>query len=346
VIRRLSHKYGKWPSIFHCKQEMKMISDDLKKKISDIQKSEKEYKITPRMLVNAFGFEKRTSGNRAIVSRFLEDQLIETSPDYTNAWIDGEIILRHKKKAKSKRTTDPIQRIKMIPAANREPISVKKEASLAEATTLMRLHSYSQIPVLSGQRSIYGYVSWETIGNGVANGVSSDKVLSYTSTDISILPYETPLLEAIKIVIAKEFAVVQKEDKTISGIVTLADVSQQFLSIAEPFLLLEEIENHLRQILDGKLLVEEVIKYCNPDDTSRKIDHIDDLTFGEYVRIFENNCLWIKINLNVEKSHFVKQLDKVRAIRNDIMHFEPEGITEAQLTDLTNMSKFMISLCQ
>ncbi|NQU63562.1 MAG: CBS domain-containing protein [SAR324 cluster bacterium] len=322
-----------------------MASSDLEEKICEIKQSEKEFKITPRYLINSFGFEKRTSGNRIVVNRFLEGHQIETDPDYTNAWIDGEIILRHKKKAKSKRTTDPIQRIKLIPAANREPITVKREASLAEATTLMRMHSYSQLPVISGQRSIFGYVSWETIGNGIANGVSSDKVFPFTSRNISILDYETPLLEAIKRVIAQEFAVVQKEDKSISGIVTLADVSQQFLSIAEPFLLLEEIENHVRQILDGKLLVEDLVKYSTPSDLSRTVTHIDDLTFGEYVRMFENDDVWAKITLNVEKSHFVKQLDKVRQIRNDIMHFEPEGITDTQLLDLKNMSKFMISIC-
>ncbi|UPU37437.1 CBS domain-containing protein [Geomonas paludis] len=321
-----------------------MPTQDLLDKIKEIKEAEKEFNISPRYLVNAFGFEKRTSGNRWFINRFLEEQQLETEPDYLNVWIDGEVTLRHKKKAKSKRTTDPIQRIKMIPAANREPVTVKKESSLAEATTLMRMHSYSQLPVISGPRQVIGYISWETIGNGAANGIVSDKVLPFTSKDIAILEYETPLLEAIRVVVAKEFAVVLKEDKSISGIVTLADVSHQFMSIAEPFLLLEEIENHVRQVLHGKLLVEEIVKHCAPNDPARKITHIDDLTFGEYVRIFEHPELWKKINLNVDKILFVKQLDKVREIRNEIMHFEPEGITGVQLSDLQNMSKFMIAI--
>jgi predicted transcriptional regulator len=298
-------------------------SEDLLEKIAEIKDSEKEFKISPRYLVNAFGFERRTSINRMVMNQFLDENQLETEPDFINTWIDGEIILRHKEKAKSKRTADPIQRIKLIPAANREPSSVKKEAALAEATTLMRMHSYSQLPVISGPRLVYGYVSWETIGNAMANGESSDRVLPYVSKDITILEYETPLLSAIKAVIEKEFAVVQKVDKTISGIVTLADISQQFMSIAEPFLLLEEIENHIRQILHNKLLVVDIVKHCFPDGPAREITHIDDLTFGEYVRIFENPKLWDEIELNVDKTHFVKQLDKVRNIRNDIMHFEP-----------------------
>ena len=321
-----------------------MPSEDLLEKIKEIKAAEKEFNISPRYLVNSFGFEKRTSGNRGVISKFLEEKQVETEPDYTNVWIDGEITLRHKKKAKAKRTTDPIQRIKLIPAANRDPIVVKKESTLTEATTLMRMNSFSQLPVVAGPRQVFGYISWETIGNGIANGVISDKVLPYTSRDISVLEYETPLLEAIKIVIKEEFAVVQREDKTLSGIITLADVSEQFMSIAEPFLFLEEIENHIRQVLHGKLLIEEVIKSCATSDATRTITHIDDLNFGEYVRIFEHPELWKKLNLSVDKSLFVKQLDKVRQIRNDIMHFEPEGITVAQLGDLRNMSKFMIAI--
>jgi len=73
-------------------------------------------------------------------------------------------------------------------------------------------------------------------------------------TDFVILDYETPLLEAIATVIKKEFIIVQKQDKTVSGIVTIADISTQFLTVSEPFLLLEQIENHIRQIYRWEIL--------------------------------------------------------------------------------------------
>ena len=95
----------------------------------------------------------------------------------------------------------------------------------------MMLHNYSQLPVISSPKTIVGYISWVTIGNKIANGIISDKVCDYLSKDVAILDYEKPLLEAIKIVIDKEFAIVQKSDKSISGIVTIADISEQFLSI-------------------------------------------------------------------------------------------------------------------
>ncbi|HCT94324.1 MAG: XRE family transcriptional regulator [Bacteroidetes bacterium GWE2_39_28] len=323
-----------------------MICIDLQSKVQEIKDNDKEFKITPRELINAFGCEKRTSGNRAYINKYLQDNQLETFPDYMNAWIDGEIVLRHKKRAKSKSGADPIQRIKILSAANKEPITVTRDAELVEATTLMMLHNYSQLPVISSPKTLVGFISWGTIGSKISNGVQSDKISDYYSKDIAVIDYEKPLLEAIKIIIDKEFAVIQKSDKTISGIVTIADISEQFVTITEPFLLLEQIENHIRQVLDGKFLLDELIDFCKNGDQERKLEHIDDLTFGDYIRIIEKPEHWEKLNLSLDRSHFIKQLEKVRNIRNDIMHFNPEGITESQRVDLTKMAGLLMTIIE
>lgn len=321
-----------------------MVCQNFQDKVQEIKKSFKEFKITPRELINSFGCEKRTSGNRALINKFLEDNKLETCPDYINTWIDAEITLRHKKRAKSKRGADPIQRIKILSAANKEPVTVKRDAELKEAITLMMLHNYSQLPVVSNPRSIVGYISWETIGSKITNGVQSNAISDYMSKDVNVVDYEEPLLRAINIIIEKEFAVVQKQDKTVSGIVTIADISEQFMTSTEPFLLLEQIENHIRQILDGKFLVDELINFCKIGDQERPIEHIDDLTFGDYIRIIENPEYWDKLHLSIDRVHFIKQLEKVRKIRNDIMHFNPEGISDNQRIDLTKMASFLMEI--
>lgn len=323
-----------------------MICTDFLAKVQEIKDHDKEFKMSPREFINAFGCEKRTSGNRAYINKYLQDNKLETVPDYINAWIDGEIILKHKKRAKSKNGADPIQRIKILSAANKEPITVKRDANLNEATTLMMLHNYSQLPIVSNPKTIVGYISWETIGSKISNGVHSDKVSDFLSKDVSVIDYEKPLLEAIKIVIEKEFAVVQKSDKTISGIVTIADISEQFLTLTEPFLLLEQIENHIRQILDGKFLLDELIKFCKIGETERDIEHIDDLTFGDYKRIIEAPDHWERLKLQIDRVHFIKHLEKIRKIRNDIMHFNPEGITNNQREDLTKMAGLLMTIIE
>lgn len=79
-------------------------------------------------------------------------------------------------------------------------------------------------------------------------------------------------------------------------------------------------------------------------DTERDIEFIDDLTFGDYIRIIEKPEHWDRLKLSIERSHFIKQLDKVREIRNDIMHFDPEGVTKEQREDLNKMSKFLMEI--
>jgi len=206
------------------------------------------------------------------------------------------------------------------------------------------MHSYSQLPVMSGTRNVVGYVSWETIGCALTNSCKSESIKDYMNSDVTLLNYETPLMEAIDVIIDNEFVLVYKNDKTISGIVTIADISSQFISVTEPFLLLEQIENHIRQILNNKFLIEDLKDFCKIDEFQRDIEFIDDLNFGDYIRIIGNPDNWDKLNLSIERSHFIKQLDKIRQIRNDVMHFDPEGITKEQRQDLIKMARFLMEI--
>src|SRR3546814_5927109 len=72
-------------------------------------------------------------------------------------------------------------------------------------------------------------------------------------------------------------------DLTISGIVTAADLSLQFRTLTEPFLLLSEIETHVRNIVGKKFTAKELGDVQDPN-TPREINSVADLTFGEYVR--------------------------------------------------------------
>lgn len=321
-----------------------MAKEEFLELVKEIKENNKVFEITPRELLSFFYYEKRTSGNVAYINRFLHENQLETEPDFVSNWIDGDITLKHKKKAITKNDVDSIQRIKLLPSSNKEPISITKEATLKEAITLMMIHNYSQLPVMSGSRNVFGYVSWETIGCAIANGLNSQDVKDYTNQDVTLLSYETPLLEAISIVIKKEFVLVFKNDKTISGIVTIADISSQFLAVTEPFILLEQIENHIRKILDNKFLIADLKEFCQIGEIERKIEFIDDLNFGDYIKIVGKPENWEKLNLSIERLHFIKQLDKIRQIRNDVMHFDPEGITKEQKEDLMKMAKFLMEL--
>ncbi len=302
---------------------------DLELLASEIKKDKQARKITPRQLFNTFGFSRRTRNNCSYVDKFLEDNDLEVDPNYSEVWIDADVSLKHKQVATTKSPKGSIKKVKIMEAANKKPIFIDNSAKLNEAVTIMQLNNYSQLPVTNnGERGLCGYISWETIGVASFNGIKSDYVKDYISKDIEVIEINTPILEAIKKIYNNEFAVVVGEDKALCGIITIADISSQFLSITEPFILLEQIENQIRIIFHGCFLLEELKEVCTEEN--REITSIDDLTFGEYIRLIEKEEKWEKLNLSADKKVFIKRLDDIRQIRNDVMHFEPAGITKLQ----------------
>jgi predicted transcriptional regulator len=318
------------------------LRQDFLEIVKEIQENrDKEFELSPRDFLSYFHCEKRTKGNNVRIDNFLSSKNLETSPHYSTVWMDGSIKLKHKARARSKSDNDPILRISILPSANKPPITLNRDSKLSDAITIMMMHNYSQLPVMSNPKIVAGLITWETIGVGITNRNTSLDVRDFLKSNVVILDLDTPLLEAIKTVIKEEIVLVQKKDKSLSGIVTITDISSQFFALTEPFLLLEKIENLIRLLLDEKFLIEDLKLVCSEDDQA---EFIDDLTFGQYIRLIENETNWQKLNVNIERVPFIKQLDKIRIIRNDIMHFDPEGITTEQRDDLNNMANFLTEL--
>ena len=316
-------------------------------KIEAIQADNNRVEFTsPRELINHFGYQKRSWGNCQHAVQFLAQHEIELSSDPYKEWIGAKIEMRHKAIATTKVPEDAVRRIFSMAAANNKPIYVNRDDSLEHAITLMQRYDYSQLPVVSSsERNIVGFISWKTIGIALRKKDKGNIVGDYMSADVTIVERNEPLLKVIQTLSQKEFVIVRNEQKEMGGIVTTADLASEFLTItqAEAFLLLEQIELQIRNIIGkGNILVEELRKECNTPD--RQIESIDDLTFGEYIRIIENPKYWKKLCLNTERSEFVKYLNQVREVRNDVMHFEPDGIKDDKMQLLRDMARYLSEL--
>ncbi len=65
---------------------------------------------------------------------------------------------------------------------------------------------------------------------------------------------------------------------------------------------------------------------------------------GEYIRLLENPAHWEKVKLRIDRTTFVEQLQSVRRIRNDIMHFDPDPLGKDDLLRLRQFVAFMQTL--
>lgn len=303
--------------------------------LEEVKTTRKPVKTYPSVALQHLGVSRRGIRVNETINELLDSYDVYSSPDFGNVWFYDQIEIIPKPKVKAGKEDyeiDPVPRISKMKAANLDRefeegrgkglISVSRDNSIQEAITLMILHDFSQLPVFySPKGEVDGMISWKSIGRNLGLGKKCLTV-NDCKEDITILKHDTPLFEAVKDVLEKEVVLVRKKDRTISGIITATDIGEEFISLAEPFLFIEQIENHLRRLLHEKFSPEEIQFNSKYEEKTREIKNLSDMTFGQYVRILEHPDRFEKLELNIDRSLFVKQLEDVRKIRNDVMHFD------------------------
>ena len=215
---------------------------------------------------------------------------------------------------------------------------------LTKAVTKMLQFDYSQLPIMHGEREVKGMISWKSIGAHYAIGGDCGKVQDCRE-DAQVVDGNGTLFDAIPTIVKHGYVLVRSQhDRMITGIVTASDLSLQFQQLAEPFLLLREIELHIRQLLQDKVTADDLQSLALADTGAPAPKSISDLTFGGYVRLLQRPEVWEKLAISIDQGSMISQLEEVRIIRNDVMHFDPDPMTSDQSNALKNTAKFMQQL--
>ena len=306
---------------------MQTLQQELDEIARQINKGVMPERVTVRKILDWLEVSRRGSNVNWEIRRALEKAGLETQPDFEWAYIDGfvKFVAIGSKENSEAMSTTSRYRIDGLESANRKPMSVKPDSGLAEATTLMLTNDFSQVPVMTTEREVKGAISWRSIGSRLSLG-GKCKVVRDCMDPAQIIGAESSLFEAIKIIADHDYVLVQAQDRTICGIVTASDLSQQFRDLAEPFLLVGECENLLRRLSHGKFRGDELEEIKDSGDPNRTVTGVADLTLGEFVRLLEKEDRWNKLNLAVDRRNFIDRLNRVREIRNDVMHFDPQGV--------------------
>ena len=359
-------------------QEQAQVSSDTNNQLTipskireiaqQIRENSTEYQETVRTILSWFEAKRRGIYVINSIQNALAEVGLTTDPDFTSVYIDAEVRIVSAQQLESNpietqlveeptglpdatvevtsekficgAIEDPTFRIGKLESANNQPISVSPDSTLIEATTLMMLHDFSHLPVMQGEREIKGVISWESIGKRQALKHPCEKVKDCMETLVPEVSAESSLFSAIDLIVKYGYVLVRQKDKKVSGIVTTTDLSLQFRQLAEPFLLIGEIENHIRRLLDGKFTNGQLTPIQNRDE-SRTISTIADLTFGEYLRLLEKPEHWESLQIPVDRAIFTKQLHQVRELRNDVMHFDPDPFEDKDIQMLRLFTNFM-----
>jgi len=346
---------------------MGRIDEELSQVAAKLKNQQEVSPITTRAFLAWAGAQRRSYWNVFAIRQALKRAGVETQPDFESAYIDSEIrfvlasalatsenvgatVIVPAVNVEAKITApivmeaaDPTYRLSKLEAANKTPVSVTPDATLVQAVTVMMTNDYSQLPVMTNQRDVKGVINWSSIGTRIALGKGGDHVRDVMDVHQEIRA-DVSMFQAISIVGQFGYVLVRGSQNNITGIVTASDLNLQFQQLAEPFLLLGEIENHIRGLLDGKFTAAELDSMRDPSDKSRKVEAVSDLTFGEYLRLLESQENWDKIDVSLDRKTFCNHLDQVRKIRNDVMHFDPDGVPEGDLNQLRGFAHFLQQL--
>lgn len=309
--------------------------------------------LTVRELIGKWNAKSR--GNRVIewIEADLANHGLVTLPPFHTVTLDATVELVTPPPRPDAQATDSESeasandaihdlglKVGNLPTARMDGLtSISPDATFDEAITTMLLNDYSQLPVLAGEHNLRGAVSWQSIAR--AQHAKPNAPFSAAIFDPPIVRYDEDLIDVLPLLSGPDFVLVKDEKKRIRGIVTTADVVQLYGQSATPFFLIGELDRILRNVMKEAFSLDEVNEICRPEGLSTLGSH-DELTMGDYQRMLERPDNWGKLNWPLHRKHFVRRLDELREIRNDIMHFNLDiALDEDAVAKLRNMIRVL-----
>ncbi|MEU8236024.1 hypothetical protein AB0C12_41090 [Actinoplanes sp. NPDC048967] len=214
---------------------------------------------------------------------------------------------------------------------------VKPTATLQEAKTKLLLNDFSQLAVLSGKHNLRGAVTWQSIAQALLDdphAVLADAIVP--ARDVS---YRSDLLTVLDELRRRGFLFVRNESNEIAGIITAADVAGRYGEMANPFILIGDLDRLLRRAIIRKITLAEVVAACDPP--GNRIKSHDDMAMGDYQRVLENPALWAKLGLPLDRATFVARINTIRTVRNAVMHFNPDPLPDNTVAHLSMINDLL-----
>ncbi|MEV7866573.1 CBS domain-containing protein [Streptomyces sp. NPDC088124] len=284
-----------------------------------------EGSLESRIAVLAGGSEPDASGTSAL-TRFTDTAAMSPGAVETDGEDETQTVAYH---------------VSNLDSANRMPEFVRVGADLKTARTLMALRGYSQLPVLDADGRLRGVVSWESIGR--AHMADPHANLESATVRGQEADRSDDLLDWIGTVQQSGYVLVRDHDHKVCGLVTAADLTVQFGTRVRPFVLVEEIEQRLRRVVDRCIPLDR-IRAVVPGRRASRVNSAANLTFGAYGHLLKVAENWTAVGWAIDQEYFLTALEECRQFRNSLMHFSPDPVTDDQLQPAQGLLGLLRSL--
>jgi CBS domain-containing protein len=324
--------------------------DDVGPMLIDYSKSGKE--ISVRELLEYWGYKGRGQHVVATIHRNLRAIGLASEPSFEYGGLSSRIKFVPISESPddvendSGPVSDPVTEVNLpselhvgrIPSSRSEVTTAAEGDSIVLAQTVMIQFNFSQLPVLSQAGQVVGLVSWDTIARkGLVGGAAV--VADAMDRSPLILRLTDDLLKSMPQIVQAGCAIIRDESGGIAGIVTTADLSEQFKRLAEPFLLVGRCERELRRVLDSRFSAEELAKAQKYKST---VVGAGALTIGNIQHFLTKPDNWSKLGWQMDQKQFISWIETVRDLRNEVAHFnQDEETSETALDQVRSLTAWL-----
>jgi len=226
--------------------------------------------------------------------------------------------------------------VKKVLPEIQEIVTFSPETSVAEALAVMQKRNFSQVPVVAGNE-VLGVFSYRSLAQGLVR-------LPQNERNLLSLPVEE-FLEDLKFAkITDELrawldefdmkdAVLVGSEKRLQGIITAVDALRYFYQVASAYVMLQEIELAVRELIRSSVDKDELQECINRslkehyEKSGRSAPTcLEEMTLEDYLNLLRFKGTWEKFATAFgESSNIVcTKLKLLPELRNIVFHFRRE----------------------
>ncbi|GAB0102553.1 hypothetical protein JMUB6875_15210 [Nocardia sp. JMUB6875] len=306
--------------------------------------------LTIRNLLEHWGAERRTAAVISTIKSDLASKGLTTQPPFTEGDLSAVVALVPLGTEPDTESTLGYGTTAVEDVSELEPmslrlgglparlVSVSSDVDLTYAKTMMVQRKFSQLAVIDADGTYHGAVTWESIGR--AHMAFENPSLQNALVRAPVVDHDALLLDQIAVIYDNGFVFVRDADRVrVTGILTAADLTAQFGTLARPFVLIEEAENRLRCAIN--IFEFEELRPALPGNLRNRATGPADLTFGCYKHILADPGRWARIGWKLDQGQFLALLETVRKIRNELMHFASDPLSDEKFAAVNGLLELL-----
>jgi len=247
-----------------------------------------------------------------------------------------------------------VQSINDILREDQNVQTVSPDTLVTTALDMMNRHHFSQLPVVRDGR-VAGMFSFRSLANqiialldthGQLLGTPEDLVVDDFKSETRFISVDAPL-EGSFHDLNESSAVVAGSRDNLQGIITSMDILHHLHAVSQPFVLISEIERHIRSLITACTQPDELydcIKRAlldSPYPAHELPGDVTEMTMGDYLGIVRHGENWSAYfgdafsegGSSIQRKMVDGYLNEIRELRNDIYH-RKRPITDEDIKSL------------